>query len=103
MSQLITSADTVYGCQDRQDDLQVGIWSTSLFFGKRVWEAALIFDVGFVAFLYLAGVANNHGLPYYILSVGGATLQLVYQLSILDVDCSESCWGEQLHVHLKPE
>ncbi|TCD67181.1 hypothetical protein EIP91_000407 [Steccherinum ochraceum] len=84
--------DTVYGCQDRKDDLQVGIWSTSLFFGKRVWEAAAAFDVAFVVFLYFAGVANHHGLPYFILSVGGAALQLMYQLSILDVDSTESCW-----------
>ena len=83
----------MYGCQDRKDDLQVGIWSTSLFFGKYVWEAAAAFDVAFLVFLYLAGVANNQGLGYYLISVGGATLQLVYQLSILNVDSTESCWG----------
>ena len=74
--------------------MQVGIWSTSLFFGKYVWEAAAVFDVAFVAFLYFAGVANNHGLPYFIISVGGAALQLMYQLSILNVDSTESCWGK---------
>ncbi|KAH8102066.1 UbiA prenyltransferase [Cristinia sonorae] len=84
--------DTVYGCQDRKDDIQVGIWSTSLFFGKYVWEAAATFNVGFVVALFWAGVTNNHGLPYYVLSVAGAAVQLMYQLSILDVDSTESCW-----------
>ncbi|THH07848.1 hypothetical protein EW145_g3107 [Phellinidium pouzarii] len=57
--------DTVYGCQDRRDDIKVGIWSSSLFFGDHVWTAAACFDVGFVIFLYYAGVANGHGFPYF--------------------------------------
>ncbi|EJC99728.1 UbiA prenyltransferase [Fomitiporia mediterranea MF3/22] len=84
--------DTVYGCQDRKDDIKVGVWSTSLFFGDYVWYAAAIFDAAFVLCLYYAGVANGHGTPYFVVSVGGTAVQLLYQLMILDVDSTQSCW-----------
>ncbi|KAI5119661.1 hypothetical protein M0805_007752 [Coniferiporia weirii] len=84
--------DTVYGCQDRKDDIKVGIWSTSLFFGDHVWAAAAFFDAGFVLFLYYAGVANGHGTPYFAICVFGTAVQLIYQLAILDVNSTKSCW-----------
>lgn len=86
--------DTVYGCQDIKDDLQVGVWSTSIFFGKHVPEAAAIFNFGFVAFLYYAGVANDQGWPFYAISVVGTAILLMYQLSVLDITSPKSCWGQ---------
>ncbi|KAH8079058.1 UbiA prenyltransferase [Cristinia sonorae] len=84
--------DTVYGCQDRKDDVEVGIYSTSLLFGKWVWEITAALDVAIVVCLALAGMSNGHGLPYFVVSVGGAAVQMMYQLNVLDVDSPESCW-----------
>ncbi|PAV19346.1 prenyltransferase [Pyrrhoderma noxium] len=84
--------DTVYGCQDRKDDIKIGIWSTALLFGNHVKTAAALCDIAFVVFLYLAGKANGHGLPFYVICVGGSVIQFIYQLLILDIDSTQSCW-----------
>ena len=89
-------ADTVYGCQDRKDDIKIGIWSTALLFGNHVKTAAALCDIAFVVFLYLAGKANGHGLPFYVICVGGSVIQFIYQLLILDIDSTQSCWGMYL-------
>ena len=87
---------TVYGCQDRKDDIKIGIWSTALLFGNHVKTAAALCDIAFVVFLYLAGKANGHGLPFYVICVGGSVIQFIYQLLILDIDSTQSCWGMYL-------
>jgi len=85
------SYDTVYGCQDKKDDLQVGVWSTAILFGKHVREIVSLFNVGIITFLYYAGLANNHGWRYFGISVGGTALLLTYQLATLDVESGKSC------------
>lgn len=85
--------DTVYGCQDREDDIKVGVWSSALFFGDNVWIACVALDASFITCLYFAGVENGHGLSYFAISVGGSALQLLYQLAILDTRSTASCWG----------
>lgn len=94
---ITSSLDTVYGCQDRKDDIKIGIWSTALLFGEHVKTAAAICDVAFIIFLYLAGKANGHGLPFYVICVGGSIVQFIYQLLILDINSTQSCWGAQFY------
>ena len=86
--------DTVYGCQDKEDDIKIGVWSTALFFGDHVWFACVILAIGFVFCLYLAGVSNGHSAPYFTISVAGSFLQLSFQLSTLDTNSMTSCWSE---------
>ena len=86
--------DAVYGCQDKEDDVKVGAWSTALFFGNHVWFSCVILDIGFVLCLCLAGVANGHSVPYFTISVAGPLLQLLFQLSTLDINSTTSCWSE---------
>lgn len=85
-------ADTIYGCQDRKDDVKIGVKSTALLFGDHVMTAVTCFAVSFVALLVFAGVSNHQGLPYYVVSVLGVALHLVWQLSTVDLDSPESCW-----------
>ena len=84
--------DTIYGCQDRKDDVKAGVKSTALFFGDHVLSAVACFATGFVFMLYLAGALNRQGPIYYIVSVVGTALHLIWQLSTVDIDSSESCW-----------
>lgn len=86
------SIDTVYGCQDKKDDIKVGVWSSSLFFGDYVWSVSVVLDTLFVACLYLAGVVNGHGMPYFAISVAGTAVQFIYQLATLDTNSEKSCW-----------
>jgi len=85
--------DTIYGCQDRKDDVKIGVRSTAVFFGDAVVPATIFFAVVFVTALYIAGRLNGNGLSYFILSVGGPATLLFLEFICLDVDSSSSCWG----------
>ena len=54
--------DTVYACQDKEDDLLVGVKSTALFFGEnaRVWVAGFygFFALAFAAAAFAAGLGG---------------------------------------------
>lgn len=89
-----TILDTVYGCQDKIDDVKAGVLSSSLFFGDSVWTASALFDTIFVACLGYAGLINRHGSVYFVISVLGSAFQLAYQLVKLDINSPSSCWGE---------
>lgn len=95
----VPSSDTIYGCQDKEDDIKVGVWSSALFLGDNVWAVCVILDIGFIACLYSAGVANGHGLPYFAISVCGPTIQLFYQLTVLSTNLPSSCWGACILLH----
>ncbi|KAH8983733.1 4-hydroxybenzoate polyprenyl transferase [Lactarius akahatsu] len=86
--------DTVYACQDKRDDVQAGVKSTALLFGNHVKKVLAVFAGIFVACLAMAGVMNNQGIPYFILTVGGAAVHLTLQLQNLDVDDPKSCLRE---------
>ncbi|KAH9170065.1 4-hydroxybenzoate polyprenyl transferase [Lactarius sanguifluus] len=86
--------DTVYACQDKRDDVQAGVKSTALLFGNHVKKVLAVFAGIFVVCLATAGVMNNQGIPYFILTVGGAAVHLTLQLQNLDVDNPKSCLRE---------
>lgn len=88
--------DTIYGCQDRKDDVKAGVKSTALLFGDHVMAAVTCFAIGFVALLAFAGASNHQGLPYYIVSVVGVALHLVWQLTTVDLDSPASCWRKSI-------
>ncbi|KAL5492822.1 hypothetical protein ACEPAI_4270 [Sanghuangporus weigelae] len=84
--------DTIYGCQDRKDDIKVGIWSTAVLFGRYTVLAVKSFAMLFLVALFAAGKANNQGAPYFIISFGATLLFLYLQFKRLDVESSASCW-----------
>ena len=83
--------DTIYGCQDREDDAKVGVGSTALLFGNRVGPILVGFAAVFVLCLVVAGMFNGQTAVYYTVSCGGATAHLTWQLVTWDVNDVGSC------------
>jgi len=90
--------DTVYACQDIKDDLKAGVRSTAILFGS--WIRPLLVGCGltFVGSLILVGSFNNQAWPYFVISVGGSLIHLVWQFMTVDLDDPSSCWGTWLDV-----
>ena len=64
--------DTKYGMVDREDDLQVGIKSTAILFGRHDRLIVGILQVSFLAVMYLAGREFGLGAWYHLgLGVAG--------------------------------
>jgi len=92
--------DTIYACQDRKDDVKAGVNSTAVLFGSRVKEITSAFAGLFVACLYYAGIYNQQGLPYFLISVGGASLHCSWQLITLNPDDEKDCLNKFVANHL---
>ena len=54
----------------------------------------------FVTMLAIAGHLNGQGPAYFIVSVGGTAIHLLWQYMTVDLDVPKSCWSE-LFVFLK--
>jgi 4-hydroxybenzoate polyprenyltransferase len=70
--------DTIYALQDQDDDSRVGIQSSALYFGERVWLAVLLMLMTTIGILTAVGVALGLGAPFYVALVAAA-LWSVYQ------------------------
>ncbi|TRM67152.1 UbiA prenyltransferase family-domain-containing protein [Schizophyllum amplum] len=83
--------DTIYACQDKNDDIKVGVRSTALLFGS--WIRPLLVTCGllFVAMLGLMGASNGQGVAYFAISVGGTATHLMWQYFTVDLEVPESC------------
>ncbi|GAA5849541.1 hypothetical protein JCM5353_000390, partial [Sporobolomyces roseus] len=84
--------DTIYAHQDKTDDIHANVKSTALLFDKQSLPILSAFSLSFVSLLSLSGYLNGQGLPFYLVSVGGAAAHLVWQLRGVDWDSRESCW-----------
>lgn len=84
--------DTIYACQDRRDDVKAGVKSTALLFGTWVKPILFIFAAIFVSSLAYAGYELHLDLGYFVVTVGGSTIHLLWQLVSLDVDDPKDCW-----------
>ncbi|KAJ7513133.1 4-hydroxybenzoate polyprenyl transferase [Mycena galericulata] len=90
--------DTIYGAQDKKDDIKIGIGSTALLF--RSTSVSLMFLVFhglmFTLFLTVSGLLNGVDIPsspYFLFGVCGAFLHLVKQFRSLDLTSPASCWS----------
>ncbi|KAF8066011.1 UbiA prenyltransferase family-domain-containing protein [Lyophyllum atratum] len=84
--------DTIYACQDKKDDVKAGVRSTALAFGSHIRSLLTVFAITFVTMFTAAGAMNGQGLAYYLISVGGMSVHLIWQFSTVDLDVPESCW-----------
>jgi 4-hydroxybenzoate polyprenyltransferase len=84
--------DTIYAHQDKEDDVNVGVRSTALLFGTQTKPILAGFGATFLAGLSYAGYLNGQGLPFWLLSVGGAAAHLAWQLRTVDLASRPSCW-----------
>lgn len=83
--------DTEYAMVDREDDLQIGIKSSAIFFGK--------FDVLAIMFCYLAmlliliyiGISMRFG-QFYFISLGIACCLMIYQFTLIRHRVKSQCF-----------
>ncbi|MBF0414934.1 MAG: 4-hydroxybenzoate octaprenyltransferase [Magnetococcales bacterium] len=74
-----TGYDTIYGMIDRKDDRKIGVKSTALYFGDRVWGAVGCFYFFMIILLCVTGFLLNYSIIYYIF-IGVAQLHLAQQI-----------------------
>jgi hypothetical protein len=78
--------DTIYACQDRDDDVHAGVKSTALLFGSYVRPILACFATAFIVLLVFAGAANGQRAGYFVISCGGAAAHFVWQFTTWTVD-----------------
>ncbi len=71
--------DTIYALMDIDDDIRIGVKSTAILFGRRVYAALVLLYVGFYALLALAGQRAGLGLAYFI----GISASLAFLLGVV--------------------
>jgi len=84
--------DTIYACQDKKDDVNMGVRSTAILFGTWIRPLLILIGLGFISLLTYAGYLNNQGTPFYTVSIGGTMMHLLWQYRTVDLDVPKSCW-----------
>ncbi|GJL65795.1 MAG: 4-hydroxybenzoate octaprenyltransferase [Nitrospirales bacterium] len=74
--------DTIYAMQDREDDLQIGVKSSAIFFGSYVWLGVGTCSALTVVFLGMAGWQMSLG-PMFYSGLALISVYLIYQSWIL--------------------
>jgi 4-hydroxybenzoate polyprenyltransferase len=82
--------DTIYACQDREDDAIIGVRSTARLFGGHVRLAVAGFYAAAVAFMALALTAADASL-FAFLGLGLFGVHLLIQVVMLDAEDGERC------------
>lgn len=98
-----TALDTIYACQDRRDDVKVGVKSTAVMLGDFVRPFTFSCAVLFVATLAYAGILNDQTPYFFYFTVGGTSLHLIWQYITVDLDDPASCGCElsSYSIHLQ--
>lgn len=84
--------DTIYACQDIKDDIKMGAKSTAILFGSWIRPFLIVIGFSFIALLTVAGILNDQGWPFFVISIGGTTIHIIWQFLTVDLDVPESCW-----------
>ena len=82
--------DTIYGHQDKEDDLLLGLQSTSLRFGDNTQTWVGGFYAGAIVLWLAAGFFAGTHLIFYT-AVVLVSLQLAWQVSTLDISSPANC------------
>ena len=77
-----TAYDTVYALMDKEDDLRVGVKSTAILFGRRVYSALALLYVGFTATLGAAGWVYGAS-PIFYAGITAALGAFLYTVAAL--------------------
>lgn len=83
--------DTIYACQDRKDDVKVGVKSTAVMLGDLVRPFTFSCAVLFVSTLAYAGILNEQTPYFFYVTIGGTSLHLIWQYATVDLDSPDSC------------
>jgi len=82
--------DTVYGHQDKEDDVLVGVKSASIKLGRNTRPFVALVYAFALSLLASAGVGAGMGW-FYFLMLAAAALQFVWQVVTLDIDAPKNC------------
>ena len=82
--------DTIYAHQDREDDLNIGIKSTAILFGKNTKLWIIIFYSLIVLCLILFGLLHDQNIYYFILLIF-VSAHLFSQIKRLDIENKDEC------------
>lgn len=82
--------DTIYACQDKEDDALIGIKSTARLFGEKTksWVASIY---ALCAILLIVAVLSTQSPSLYLLALAPFMLHLIWQISKLDHSNGELC------------
>ena len=94
--------DTVYACQDIKDDVKMGVRSTAILFGSWIRPLLVLCGLVFVTMLAIAGYLNGQGPAYFLVSVGGTAIHLLWQYMTVDLNVPKSCWSEFFSLKITP-
>ena len=72
----------------------MGVRSTAILFGSWIRPLLVLCGLMFVTMLAIAGHLNGQGPAYFIVSVGGTVIHLLWQYMTVDLDKPKSCWSE---------
>ncbi|MGB5899955.1 MAG: 4-hydroxybenzoate solanesyltransferase [Geitlerinemataceae cyanobacterium] len=86
--------DTVYAMSDREDDLQIGINSSAIFFGNYTAEAVGVFFVGTTAFLAQLGAAMHLHWSFWLALAAAAAAWIWQYIRLRQGDIPRSTYGE---------
>jgi 4-hydroxybenzoate polyprenyltransferase len=82
--------DTIYACQDKEDDAIVGVHSTARLFGDHTRSAVAGFYAGAVVLMALAFAAADASLFAFV-GLGALAVHLAAQVVLLDADDGARC------------
>jgi len=90
--------DTMYAMVDREDDLQVGIKSTAILFGRYDRLAVGLLQALMLGLLWQVGRMSGRGV-FFLLALGGAAALFVYQQWLIRGRERPACFRAFLNNH----
>lgn len=82
--------DTIYGHQDKEDDIHVGVKSSSIKLGAKTRPFVLMTYMG--AVILLCGAGGAIGMTwFYFASLAVVTVQFIWQIATLNIDDPDNC------------
>lgn len=84
--------DTIYACQDRPDDIKVGVKSAAVLFGAHIRGILSTLAAIVVTGFFVVGIVNELGLFYFVVTVGGVASVYTWQMWTTDFSNNDQCW-----------
>ncbi|WP_404341149.1 4-hydroxybenzoate octaprenyltransferase [Pseudoalteromonas mariniglutinosa] len=90
--------DTMYAMVDRDDDLQVGVKSTAILFGRAERHIIFVLNALFISLLSVIGYYHQLGVMYWLGLLCGCGF-LIYQQRLIQTRDRERCFKAFLNNH----
>jgi len=101
--------DTIYGYQDYEKDIQLGVKSTAVLFGQSAGKTILwLLSNSVVALLFASGHLAGMSFVYFFTAVGGSFVSLNLMMASVDLKSPDSCswwfaygfWGPGISISM---